>query len=135
MGADGKTWFFTEATGELTLALAGYTGWAATDAGGQDASADFDMNGVSNGVEFFMNSAPRFTSNPSLDGTNTITWTNGDNLTPAECGTKFVVQTSNDLSVWQNVPVGGLTTNTAGSLSYTLAGPAPRFVRLQVIPN
>ena len=71
--ADGKIWVLTEATGELTLAMAVYTSWASTNAGGQDASVDFDMDGVSNGVKFFMNSAPGFISNPSLDGTNTIT--------------------------------------------------------------
>ncbi len=131
----GKTWTFTESTGTLSLALAGYSGWAGPNAGGQDESADFDNDGVSNGVEYFMNSAAGFTANPALNGSNVISWTNGGNLAPGAYGTEFVVQTSNDLSVWTDVPVGSLTSNTAGLLSYTLTGTAPRFVRLKVTPN
>ena len=62
-------------------------------------------------------------------------WAPGGNIAPSAYGTEFVVQTSNDLSTWVDVPVGSLTSNTAGSLSYTLTGTAPQFVRLKVTPN
>lgn len=85
-----------------------------------------------------MNAPTGFTANPGLDGTNTITWPNGGNIPAAEYGTQFVIQTSPDLATWTDVLLGDLTTNTdgpAGSLTYTLSGAAPRFVRLMVTPN
>lgn len=121
-----------------TGAPAGYAGWAATNAGGQDASADFDNDGVSNGAEYFMNAPAGFTANPALNGSNTITWTNGGNIPAGDYGTQFVVQTSSDLVNWTDVPAINLTTNTSGpggSLVYTVTGAAPRFVRLKVKPN
>jgi fibronectin-binding autotransporter adhesin len=131
----GKTWTFDQTTGVLGLVSLGYSGWAATNAGGQAASADFDNDGVSNGAEYFMNSAAGFTANPALNGSNTISWTNGGNIAPSAYGTEFVVQTSNDLSTWVDVLVGDpALSNTAGLLSYTLTGTAPRFVRLMVKP-
>jgi autotransporter-associated beta strand protein len=121
-----------------TVAASAYTTWAATNAGGQSAELDFDNDGVTNGVEFFLNAAPGFTANPVLDGSNVITWTNGGNIPASAYGTQFVVQTSGNLVIWADVLVGDLTTNTdgpGGSLTYTLTGTAPRFVRLQVVPD
>ena len=130
-----KTWTFTESTGTLSLALAGYSGWAATHAGGQTAVLDFDNDGTKNGLEYFMNSAAGFTANPTLNGSNTITWPNGGNTAPGAYGTEFVVQTSNDLATWVDVPAINLASNTTTLLSYTLTGAAPRFIRLKVSPN
>ncbi|MCU0780735.1 MAG: hypothetical protein MUF04_06495 [Akkermansiaceae bacterium] len=48
------------------------------------------------------------------------------------------VQTSNNLAQWTDVPSGELAANDdgpGGTLSYTLTGPAPRFVRLKVMPE
>lgn len=56
-----------------------------------------------------MNSAPGFTASPALNGSNTITWPNGGNIASGAYGSEFVVQTSNDFAVWQDVLVGGLT--------------------------
>jgi autotransporter-associated beta strand protein len=124
--------------GYLTATVTGgYNVWAITNAGGQGPELDFDNDGVANGVEFFMNAAAGFTANPVLNGSNTITWTNGGNIPASAYGTQFVVQTSPDLVNWTNVPVGQLASNTdgpGGSLSYTLTGAAPRFVRLVVTP-
>jgi hypothetical protein len=114
--------------------------WASTNAGGQTANLDYDNDGVSNGVEFFMDAAPGFTANPCLVG-NTVTWPNGGNIPSSAYGTQFVVQTSSDLVTWGDVTEGDFQqfgTNTAGSLSYTLDpanNPGKEFVRLKVTPN
>jgi hypothetical protein len=112
----------------------GYDSWAASNAGGGTAGGDFDNDGVSNGVEYFMNAAAGFTANPALNGSNTITWVNGGNINESAYGTEFVVQTSSNLSTWDDVPLINVT-NTAGSVSYTLSGAGPKFVRLKVTPN
>lgn len=130
-------------TGNGTLTVTtgptvGYTAWAATNAGSEGAQSDFDKDGVSNGVEFFMNAAAGFTANPQLNGSNAISWTNGGNIPASAYGTQFVIQTSSNLTNWVDVLVGDLTTNTdgpGGSLTYTLTGGSPRFVRLKVSPN
>jgi autotransporter-associated beta strand protein len=119
----------------VTGPATGYSTWAATNAGGQTADLDFDNDGVSNGVEFFFGeTGSTFTANPSLDSSNNIAWTNGGNISDSAYGTEFVVQTSPDLSVWTDVLLEDVT-NTAGSVSYTLTGPGPKFVRLKVTPN
>ena len=130
-------------TGTLTVATgpaAGYTAWAATNAGGEGAQLDFDKDGVSNGVEYFMNAPAGFTANPQLSTTEprTITWPNGGNIPASAYGAQFVIQTSSNLTNWVDVDGGDLTTNTdgpGGSLTYALTGGSPRFVRLKVKPN
>jgi hypothetical protein len=119
---------------KLEAVLTPYQSWAAANAGGQTADLDYDQDGVSNGVEFFMNAAPGFTANPGLDGSNKITWTNGGNIPSSEYGTQFVVETSSDLTTWEDVLVQDLDTND-GSLSYILNGSGKQFVRLKVTPN
>jgi hypothetical protein len=120
--------------------LPDYTSWATDNAGGQAANLDHDNDGVSNGVEFFMNAPAGFTANPGLVG-NTVTWPNGGNIPSTGYGTQFVVQTSNDLVNWYDVTEGDVDqngTNTASSLSYTpdpANNPAKQFVRLKVMPN
>lgn len=126
--------------GTLTVSsnpLAGYTAWASTNAGGETADLDFDKDGVSNGVEYFMNSPAGFTANPQLSSgvPTTITWPNGGNIPASAYGTQFVVQTSPDLAVWTDVLIGDLTSNTDSTLTYTLTGGSPRFVRLSVKPD
>jgi autotransporter-associated beta strand protein len=116
----------------------GYASWAEENAGGQGPELDFDNDGVANGIEYFLNAAPGFTALPTLDASNTLTWTNGGNIPASAYGTQFVVQTSNNLKDWDNLPAVQLTTNTdgpGGSLTYILNGPAPRFVRLRVTPE
>jgi autotransporter-associated beta strand protein len=127
-------------TGTITVTRGpgGYSTWAESNAGDQLPDLDFDQDGVSNGVEYFLNAPAGFTANPQLNASNTITWINGGNIPAADYGTKFVVQTSSNLTTWTDVPAGELTTNTdgpSGSLSYTLTGAAPRFVRLKVTPD
>ena len=119
----------------LTSNTAGYASWASTNAGGQTADLDSDLDGVKNGVEYFMNSATGFTGNPSIIA-GAVTWPNGGNIPASAYGTEFVVQTSPNLTTWTAVPVGSLTTNTNSTLTYTLpTGAGKVFVRLVVTPN
>jgi hypothetical protein len=48
--------------------VTGYATWASTNAGNQGAELDFDNDGVSNGVEYFMSASAGFTANPTLNG-------------------------------------------------------------------
>lgn len=122
-------------TGVLTVG-AGYDSWAALHAGGQAANLDYDLDGVSNGVEYFMNAATGFTANPGIVS-GSVTWTNGGNIPSSAYGTQFVVQTSGNLTSWTNVDSSDSNlSNTAGSVSYTLpTGSGKWFVRLVVTAN
>jgi hypothetical protein len=113
-----------------------FASWASTNAGGQTANLDWDNDGVTNGVEYFMNAAPGFTSNPALVD-STVTWPNGGNIPSSAYGSQFVVQTSANLVNWIDVPSSGDANlvNTSGSVAYTLTGPGKNFVRLKVTPN
>ncbi|MGD9418576.1 MAG: beta strand repeat-containing protein [Verrucomicrobiota bacterium JB025] len=129
--------YFT-GTGVIEVAaLTGFDGWAATNAGNQSASEDFDGDGTPNGVEYFMNAAAGFTANPQLDATNKITWPNGGNIAESQYGTQFVVQTSTDLVIWNDVDSSDPNLeNLTDSLSYTSAGAeTTEFVRLMVTPQ
>jgi autotransporter-associated beta strand protein len=125
----------------LVLAWVGsYATWAATYAGGQGPGEDFDDDGATNGIEFFLNAAPGFTALPVPDATHTITWTNGGNIPASGYGTRFVIQTSSNLANWTDVPMAGLIENTGdigtpGKLVFTLTGPAPGFARILVTPE
>ena len=122
-------------TGVLTVG-AGYDSWAALNAGGQTANLDYDLDGVSNGVEYFMNAATGFTANPGIVS-DSVTWTNGGNIPSSAYGTQFVVQTSGNLTSWTNVDSSDSNlSNTAGSVSYSLPeGSGKLFVRLVVTAN
>ena len=122
----------------LLVHVGDYASWAEINAGAQGPELDFDFDGVPNGIEYFLDAPPGFTAMPTLDDTNTITWTNGGNLPASAYGTRFVIQTSDNLTRWDDVPIGELKTNTdgpGGTLSYTLSGPGSRFVRLKVMPE
>jgi hypothetical protein len=120
----------------IEITALGYGSWNIANAGGQAANLDYDNDGVSNGVEYFMNAAPGFTANPGLVG-NTVTWANGGNIPSSAYGSQFVVQISTDLTNWTDVPGTGDANlaNTSGSVAYTLSGAGKKFVRLKVVPN
>ena len=111
---------------EITKLGTGYAAWAGQNAGGQGPDQDFDLDGIQNGVEFFMGSAVGFTANPSLDAGNTITWPKSASFV----GT-YKVQTSTDLVEWTDETA----TDHGSSVSFTLTGFGKRFVRLEVTPN
>jgi hypothetical protein len=110
-----------------------YASWAAANSGSQPANLDYDKDGVSNGIEYFMGTTAGFTANPDLVG-NTVTWPNGGIIPSSAYGTVFVVQTSTDLVNWTDVPgTDPKLVNTSGSISYTLTGTGKQFARLKVL--
>ena len=98
-----------------------YATWASTKAGGQTANLDWDNDGVTNGVEYFMNSEAGFTANPALVG-GTVTWPNGGKIPSDAYGSQFEVQKSTDLANWSAVASDDINlSNTAGALTWKVA--------------
>lgn len=124
--ASGNTLTYTVLTVE---AAAGYASWSTTNAGGQPANQDYDKDGVSNGVEYFMGqTGSSFTPNPSLVN-GTVTWPKD----PAYNGT-YAVQTSPDLTTWG--PASPAPVIVGNTLQYTPgSGRGKIFIRLVVTPN
>jgi fibronectin-binding autotransporter adhesin len=117
---------FITGSGSIQV-LGGYTTWAATNAGGQAPNLDFDNDGTSNGIEYFMGATgSSFTANPGIVG-NKVTWPKD----PAFSGS-YTVQTSPDLATWTNVA----STVVGNAVEYTVpTGQDKFFVRLNVTPN
>ncbi len=105
-----------------------YEAWAALHAGSQSASEDFDLDGVPNGVEFFMGSPAGMTSAPGvLDGK--VTWPRVGVVA------SFDVQVSNDLVTWTTADPADVDTSDPSEVVYTLPPGADKsFCRLMVIP-
>jgi len=111
---------------------AGYAAWAVLHAGGQAANLDHDLDGIPNGVEFFMgNTGSGFTACPGIVA-GKLTWPKGAAYT-GSYGTDYAVQTSPDLHAWTDVLLGDPNLSDASPLQYTLPANDPkRFVRLKV---
>jgi hypothetical protein len=77
---------------DLTAA-SGYADWAIANGVSGGENGDSNNDGVQNGIAYFMNASGRIT-NPSLNGSKTVTWTNGGNIPSSAYGTQFVVLTS-----------------------------------------
>lgn len=121
-------------------AVTGYQSWADANVGGAAANADTDLDGVRNGIEYFMNVGAGLTANPAIVSTGsvrTVAWPNGGNIPSTDYGTQFVIQTSSDLKTWADVPSNdSKLNNTTGSVVYTFpSGASKTFVRLTVTPN
>ena len=120
---------------ELVYTIAapgGYTAWAATNAGGQTADLDFDNDGVSNGVEYFMGeTGSTFTANPGVIAGKVI-WPKD----PTFSGT-FKVQVSETLALgsWTDIvpPDASIDETNPNQVVYTLpTGDPKKFARLNV---
>ena len=116
-----------------TLPGSGYSVWATANAGGQEASGDFDGDGVSNGVEYFMGqTGSSFTAGAFIAG-NIVSWPKGG-LYTGTYGTDYVLQTSSNLNTWVDVLAADPNLNDGSPLQYTLVpSSGPNFVRLKVI--
>ncbi|MES2475625.1 MAG: autotransporter-associated beta strand repeat-containing protein [Verrucomicrobiota bacterium] len=118
-------------------AASGYATWSSDHAGGQAAGLDFDLDGVQNGIEYFLGATgSSFTPAPGIVN-GAVTYNNGGNISSSAYGTQFRIQTSPNLTAWTNVLIGDANLlNTTGSVKYTLpAGAGKVFVRLNVTPD
>ena len=110
----------------------GFAAWAAINAPGQSPSQDYDMDGVPNGVEFFMGeTGSSFTANPELVH-GTVTWPKS-----ATFRGSYAVQTSPDLVNWSPAPANEVN-DTGSQVIFTLpstAAPSHFFIRLEVTPD
>ena len=123
-------------TRTVTVTSAGFRAWTYIHTGGAAANLDTDHDGVSNGIEYFMNAPSGVTVNPAPDATKTVTWANGGNIASSQYGIEFEVETSADLSTWTPVASDDANlSNTSKSVSYTVTGSGKRFVRLKLTPN
>ncbi len=110
----------------------GYADWADVNAPEQNADMDYDNDGVSNGVEYFMGEAgSTFTANPCVIA-GKVTWPKN----PAFSGT-FKVQVSDTLAAgsWTDIvpPDASIDETNPNEVVYTLpAGTPKKFVRLNV---
>ncbi len=127
-------------TGSGSVVVAGATNnygtWATTNAGGQAADLDYDNDGMSNGVEYFMGeTGSTFTPNPTVVTTGTVmtvTWPRDPDAVAT-----FMVQVSDDLSVWTDIvpPDASIDETITTEVTYTVpTGAAKKFCRLVVNP-
>jgi fibronectin-binding autotransporter adhesin len=113
-----------------------YTTWAdANGANGQTVDQDHDNDGTDNGIEYFMGqTGSSFTSNPAAVS-GAVTWPMGATYTGVY-GTDYEVQSSTDLVIWTQVPIGtgdNTVAVTAGtSVVYDMPAGGKSFVRLVV---
>lgn len=105
----------------------GYFTWAAANTGNQDPAADFDGDGLANGVEYFMGeTGSSYSTNPLPSG-GIISWPHS----ATAIGATFKVLISGDLLVWTDKTTDAL--DSGGFVTYTLPAGHPKlFVRLSV---
>jgi autotransporter-associated beta strand protein len=115
----------------VAVAVPGYTAWATTNAAGGTFNADFDNDGMPNGMEYFMGATgSSFTSNPKP--------VNGVVSFPRDAtasGVVYKVLTSPNLTTWTDKTADADNSDPA-FVKYTLpTGQGKIFVRLEVIQN
>lgn len=120
---------------EITVPPSGsYSTWATANAGNQSANEDYDLDGVSNGVEYFMGeTGSSFTANPSIDSNNKLTWAKDATFIGS-----YEVQSSSNLTDWAQVPGASITDNgTSVVCDVSLLTPVNGkvFIRLVVTPG
>jgi len=117
-----------------------YTSWQVVNgAGGQGLDEDHDLDGVDNGVEYFIGgpngNTTGFTATPGVTdtaGTLSVTWTHASDYTGVY-GADFTVETSPDLQdPWTTETVGVNVTISGDDVTYTFPAGTENFARLRV---
>lgn len=111
-----------------------YSDWATQWVNGQGIEADFDNDGVANGIEYFMGeTVSGSTARPVING-KTTTWTKGASYS-GTYGVNYWIETSSTLNGgnWTVVPAADPNLVNSSPLQYTLpSGPVKAFSRLVV---
>lgn len=138
IGSLTATSLVLEATGPT---LPGYASWAATKLSGFPAddgpSDDADGDGLSNGLEFFLQTEPDSSTPPPLEAANAGEYFRVSFDLPDDGREQYmVVKTSSDLSAFQtSSPAASRTATEAGRIRLTLDFPKTSdrlFVRLDL---
>lgn len=135
-------------TGTLTVAsgpapAGGYSSWASINGAGANLDDDHDLDGVSNGVEYFIGgptlptaNTSGFTALPSVTDTGgilSVTWTKAAAYT-GTYPTDFVVETSTTLAAgsWTTETLGVNVIITGNNVKYTFPAGTKNFARIKV---
>jgi len=119
---------FVSGLGSVVVGVVGsaYDTWAGLHAGGQTAGGDYNNDGVSNGVAYFMGMNGLATNPGVVNGK--VTWPHLGTVASWE------VQVSNDLAIW-NTASTGVDVSDPSKVVFTLPTGAPqKFCRLMVVP-
>ncbi|MCX8496873.1 MAG: Ig-like domain-containing protein [Akkermansiaceae bacterium] len=114
-------------------APAGYDVWKSANAGGQAANLDYDGDGISNGIEYFMGTSGSVANASPGVVAGTVTWPRASNTTISS----FKVEVSTDLNAWQDASINysSQLRITGSQVAFTMpSSPAKLFVRLSVTP-
>ncbi|WP_424313463.1 LamG-like jellyroll fold domain-containing protein [Haloferula sp.] len=119
--------------------VGGFIGWQTANSTSEGLEGDHDLDGVQNGIEFFLGgdtNTTGFTPVPGVvdnGGTFSVTWNKALGYL-GDYGTDFVVETSTTLDgEWSPVTEGDGVTIVDGEVTYTFPSPSGKlFVRLQV---
>lgn len=144
ISAAGFTAFDLDSNGFLIASeQLGFAAWQSANGTAGGLEADHDLDGVSNGIEFFLGGiadTTGFTSLPGVDddgGTLSVTWLRSGDYSGAY-GTDYWVETSDTLTgTWtQAAPGTGVNqadiTTVPGEVKYTFPAGTKNFARLKV---
>ena len=139
-----NTWTFTEATGTLTLSVAGPAGYASwingfgLAAGDKDALDDPDFDGTTNLMEYVLGGNPAVTGGftrptAAKSGSNLLVTFNRADLAQAAGDAAIKLEYGNNLTGWTAVTVPA-TSGTVGAVTFTITDGSPTDTVVASIP-